>query len=277
MDWKRIKTILILALIGINVLLAWTLYVDNKETVIDELDRMQVISLLEDKLVMVSPEMLNTNTDIDNISLNIQTYDADFVKSIFDNHDDYDEKDIYSTLIDTTQNNEMIYETDYKVLKGTYLSDETVTDQAYALIEELGMRLDDIYLKDIGHTGKKTILSFGQKHNGFVIRDAYTIVKYNNENLLSFKRAWYDVVDIRENKNDFISQEYALYEFLGQLYDRFPNRERALEIDVIQLVYQLRVNTETIGFNVLADKGDPSIFWEIITSDGQSYLIEANR
>ena len=104
MDWKRIKTILILALIGINVLLAWTLYVDNKETVIDELDRMQVISLLEDKMVMVLPEMLNTNTDIDNISLNIQTYDADFVKSIFDNHDDYDEKDIYSTLIDTTQN-----------------------------------------------------------------------------------------------------------------------------------------------------------------------------
>ncbi|MBI9013013.1 MAG: hypothetical protein JEZ08_12340 [Clostridiales bacterium] len=277
MDWKRIKSILIMALIVINGLLGWTLYQENRDPKTDTIDRAQIISLLEDKLVTIDPDLIETNTDIDNITLAIQTYDEDFVKSVFDNHNDYEDKDIYSTLMNTTQNNEMIYETDYKVLVPTYLSDEVILQQAYELIEELNIGIDDVYVKDIGHTGKKTIIEFGQKHNGFVIRDAYMIIKYNNENLLSFKRAWYDVVDTNKTQNIFLSQEYALYEFIGKLYNRFPNRERALEIESFQLVYQLRIETGTLDYNELAEKGDPSIYWEIVTSDEESYLIEANR
>lgn len=277
MDWKRIKSILILALIGINALLAWTLYTERKDTSLDTIDQGQIIDLLEDKNVTVDPALLTNDAVIPNISLMIQTYDADFVESVFNNHNDYEDKDIVPTLTNTTQNNEMIYETDYKVLKSTFLSDEAVTQQAYALIEELNISLDDIYIRKIGHTGKKTIIEFGQVYNDFVIRDAYMIVKYNNENLLSFKRAWYDVVDVKENSNELISQEYALYEFIGQLYDRFPNRERPLIIESIQLVYQLSVDTGTIDNYELAAQGDPNIYWEIITSDEESYLIEASR
>ncbi len=277
MDWKRIKSILIMALIVINGLLGWTLYQEKKDPKVDTIDRAQVISLLEDKSVTIDPNLLETNTDIENITLAIETYDQDFVKSIFDNHNDYEDKDIYSTLTDTTQNNEVIYETDYKVLTPTYLSDEAILEQSYALIEELNISIDDVFVKDIGHTGKKTIIEFGQKYNGFVIRDAYMIIKYNNENLLSFKRAWYDVVGTKTTQITFSSQEYALYEFIGQLYDRFPNRERALDIESFQLVYQLRLETGKVDYNELAEKGDPSIFWEIVTSDGESYLIEANR
>ena len=277
MDWKRIKSILIMALIVINGLLGWTLYQEKSAPKVDTIDRAQVISLLEDKSVTIDPNLLETNTDIENITLAIETYDQDFVKSIFDNHNDYEDKDIYSTLTDTTQNNEVIYETDYKVLTPTYLSDEAILEQSYALIEELNISIDDVFVKDIGHTGKKTIIEFGQKYNGFVIRDAYMIIKYNNENLLSFKRAWYDVVGTKTTQITFSSQEYALYEFIGQLYDRFPNRERALDIESFQLVYQLRLETGKVDYNELAEKGDPSIFWEIVTSDGESYLIEANR
>jgi len=277
MDWKRIKSILIMALIVINGLLGWTLYQEKRDPKSDTIDRTQMIALLEDKRVTIDPELLETNTGIDNVTLAIQTYDEDFVKSVFDKHDDYDDKDIYSTLTNTTQNNEMIYETDYKVLTPTYLSDEVVLEQAYALIEELNISIDDVYVKKIGHTGKKTIIEFGQKHNDFVIRDAYMIIKYNNENLLSFKRAWYDVVDTNITQNIFLSQEYALYEFIGKLYNRFPNRERPLEIESFQLVYQLRIETGTLDYNELAEKGDPSIYWEVATSDGETYLIEANR
>lgn len=277
MDWKRIKSILIMALIVINGLLGWTLYQEKKDPKAETIDRAQIISLLEDKSVTIDPNLLETNTDIENITLAIETYDQDFVKSVFDNHNDYEEKDIYSTSTDTTQNNEVIYETDYKVLTPTYLSDEVVLEQAYALIKELNISIEDVFVKNIGHTGKKTIIEFGQKYNDFVIRDAYMIIKYNNENLLSFKRAWYDVVGTKITQITFSSQEYALYEFIGQLYDRFPNRERALDIESFQLVYQLRLETGKVDYNELVEKGDPSIFWEIVTSDGESYLIEANR
>ncbi len=276
MDWKRVKTILIIALVGINALLGYTIYNDKKVGQVSTLDQELIIGLLSDKQVDIDPDLLDVSFDIPNIALTIQTYDETFVNTVFDTYDNYNKKLLHRLMkpINTT----LIYETvETSVLDATVLSDDDVLEQAYILMDELKLSRDDIYLKNqnnLGRTGKKTILEFGQVYNGIVIRDSYMIIKFNNENLLNVERVWYDVVELDNKEREFLSPEYALFEFSRQLYNQNPNRERSLTIDNFSLIYQLRDTTIADNSNILVS-GEPSVHYEITTSNDDAYLINA--
>ncbi len=272
MDWKRIKSILIVALIAINALLGWTLYNERKIVELDQIDQDLIVDLLADKYVTIDKSIIDVNQDIENINLNSQVYDEEFVTSVFDNHNDYSDNRIVAQPIEFPQKGEVFYQASESVfLESTVLSDDEVINQAYKLLDELNISKEDVYLKDIGYTGTKIILEFGQKYNDRVIRDSYLTVIYNNSNLLSFRRVWYDVEGTGTREETFNSPEYALYDFVRIIYNKNPNRERALEIVDIQLVYQL--NTDEEGTAVL--EGEANIFYEITTSDGETYLVNA--
>lgn len=272
MDWKRVKTILIVALIFINAMLGWTLYRERFVEGENTIDRALVLSLLNDKSVEVDESILEIDSDVKNITLQVQNYEPEFVTSVFDNHNDYPDSRITSQPVSIPNENELSYEAiENSLLDATYLSDEEVLQQAYALLDELNISRDDLFLKPIGHTGKKTIIEFGQKYNGMIIRDAYIVIKYNNENLLRFQRVWYDVVETETTSRSFYSSEYALYKFISQLYNSNPNRERSLIIEDFQLVYQLNTGDK----NALIIEGEANIFYEITTSDGETYLVDA--
>ena len=276
MDWKRVKTILIIALVGINALLGYTIYNDKKVGQVSTLDQELIIGLLSDKQVGIDPDLLDVSFDIPNIALTIQTYDEILVNTVFDTYDNYNKEQLHRLMkpIDTT----LIYETvETSVLDATVLSDENILDQAYLLMDELQLSREDIYLKNpqnLGRTGKKTILEFGQVYNDIVIRDSYMIIKFNNENLLNVERVWYDVVELDNKEREFLSPEYALFEFSRQLYYQNPNRERSLSIDNFSLIYQLRDITIAENSNVLVS-GEPSVHYEITTSNDDAYLINA--
>lgn len=272
MDWRRVKTILILALIVINGMLGWTLYRENIAQKPVEINRQMVIDLLNDKSVTVDEKILDVNHDVKNITLKVQSYDTEFVTSIFDKHDDYPDSRITAQPVSIPGGMELSFEAvENSLLDPTYLSDEAVLEQAYSLLDELKISRDDVYLKPIGHTGKKTIIEFGQIYNDMIIRDAYIVIKYNNENLLRFQRVWYDVVETGSIKRSFHSSEYALYKFISSLYNNNPNRERALEIVDFQLVYQSNKDDK----NAFIIEAAANIFYEITTSDGETYLIDA--
>jgi len=257
MDWRRVKTILIMALIFINALLGYTVYNDRNENEVKSLDRDMIIDLLNDKQVEVDSDILDVSFEIPNISLTIQTYDEEFIETVFESYDNYDKDKLHRLMkpIDTT----LVYETvETGVLDLTVLSDEK----------------DDIFLRKQGRTGKKTILTFGQRYKGITIRDSYMIVKFNNENLLNVERVWYDVVELSSMKRDFRTPEEALFEFNRQLYNQNPNREQPLTIDSFSLVYQLRDVSIVENSNVLVS-GEPRVHYEINTSNGDAYLINA--
>lgn len=276
MDWKRVKTILIIALVGINALLGYTVYNDKNESQVSTLDQDLIIDLLNDKQVDIDPDLLDVSFDIPNIALTIQTYDETFVNTIFDTYDNYNKEQLHRLIkpIDTT----LIYETvETSVLDATVLSDDEVLEQAYVLMDELKLSREDIYLKNpnkLGRTGKKTILEFGQVYKGIVIRNSYMIIKFNNENLLNVERVWYDVVELDNKEREFLTPEYALFEFSRQLYNQNPNRERSLTIDNFSLIYQLRDISIADNSNVLVS-GEPSVHYEITTSNDDAYLINA--
>lgn len=277
MDWKRVKTILIIALLFVNGLLAYTLYQDRKVEETGFLDRDLVIELLAEHDVYVEEGLFDAEVIAPNISLILQSYDLNTIQDTFDEVAVYEDKDISANTTFIVQNKELNYTTSVNdVNLSTHtLSEDVVIENAKSLVETLGFSKDDLYIKDIGHTGKKMIINFGQTINGHALIDAYTTVKYNNNQLLEFTRVWYDVIETYEIETADFSTEYALYRFVGQISHKQPNRKKSLTIEDIQLVYKLSLEETIEGLDGFALEGDATIYWEITTSDQKSYLEEA--
>lgn len=275
MDWKRIKTILILALIVINGILAYTFYQEKTYDRVEALDMSLILQDLADKNIIFDKVHLDVDYDIPNVELMIQSYDLIQADKVFRQHSAYDEASV--DLLDTgvNQGKQLYFKTNTDRFSSPDTNDETIKQNAYDLIEQLGFSLDDVYLKNIGRTDKKTILQFGQKIEGHILRDAYMTIKYNNENLLSFERVWYDVVTVKDVEKQFSSKEYALYTFIGMIYDRFPDRKRPVEITDFSLVYNLSNEFQKMTLDNLAVEGEAVIYWQIETSDGETYIVDA--
>jgi len=272
MDWKRIKTLLIIALFFINALLAYTYLSEGREVPDASIDRSLVIDMLADKDVIIDPSILEVSHDLSNLALMIQTYDESVVGPVFDKHEQYENKALKRIVHDI--DSRLLYETvETGILDNTYLSDEMMLEQAYKLMDELQLDREDVYLISTGRTGKKTIFEFGQVYGGIAIKDSYMIIKYNNESLVSFERVWYDVTENELNSGKYKSVESALYEFSSKLYNQNPNRVRELNVVSFSLVYQLRDLSDT--GDTMTISGQPNIYYEITTSDNNTYLVEA--
>ena len=274
MDWKRIKTILVFALIAINLILGYVLYEENKiENNTLAISREHIVDLIVQKNIVIPDNIFDVKFEISNLKVKLSNYDLDNMSAVFSQ---YLTDDITNPKTEIV-GKKLTYTTKYEVLKPTVLEDDEIIEMAYKLITDLGFSKEDIFLlPTIGRTGKKTILYFGQIVNGSVIVDSEMMISFNNENLIEFRRLWYDIVSISETDKTFYSPEYALYRFLGQEYDRYPNRRRDVIVQSLNLVYKLTSDMEgNISRNPVVE-GEASIYWEIKTSnDTVSYLVDA--
>lgn len=273
MNWKRIKTILICALIAINLLLGFTIYENIKiENSTAEVGRVQILNLFSQKNILMPEDIFEVNLEIANLEVKISSYDLEKMETVFD---------VYKTNTVTNRKleiieNELTFTTKYEVLDATFLSDEILLENAHKLVKELGFSVEDVHLNEIGRTGKKTIFSFSQIINDSIITDSNMIISFNNENLIGFKRLWYDVLSTSKTDKNFCSPEYALYTFLGLEYDRFPNRKKDVSIQSIKLVYRLNSGTDDNNSGKKVVEGDAGIYWEIKASnDSEPYYVYA--
>ncbi len=256
MNWNKIKTVLILLLIVINILLIYTLYFNKdveKDTRID--------GELVNKILLKNKIKLNANKEIKNdvkrIYLKLEEYDKERVKKVLEGFD------VDSRIIDYSVERE---------LEEIKLDNNSIVDNCYRLLNELNMKTDDIYIKSIGNSGNKTIVEFGQVYLDNIIKDSEMVFKYNNNNLLSFKRVWYNIDRSVNLDKDIYSSDYALYKVIGDIYKNNPNREREISIDNIRLIYLLDNNFYKDKYII---EGEASIYYEILTSDNKFYLINA--
>jgi hypothetical protein len=229
---------------------------------------------MNSKGVYIDESLFDVSNSIPNASLTIQTYDLEKAKEVFMKSSVYRNSSI-SLTTSLNLGKELSFYTDFDRFDSPTMNDETTKKLAYELIEDLDLSLDDLYLKEIGRTGKKTILIFGQKIGEYVIDDSYMILKYNNDTLLEFQRVWYDVVSLTHVEKDFYLPEYALYNIMGQIYDRLPDRQRSITVNDLSLVYQLRPVGSENNLEELVIEGEARIYYQITTSDGEKYLSNA--
>jgi regulatory protein YycI of two-component signal transduction system YycFG len=273
MDWRRVKTILIIALIFINSLLAFIIFENRKKDTSDVIERNLILDLLEKRNIEINDDLFNINRSLSNISLKLQTYNTTTYEKTLKQASLFEQNENVRHELKIEQGKALSFKTYGGMLNPVSLSEEAILENAYKLIRALGFSEDEVYLKSMGRTHEKTIVTFGQKINDFVLRDSEMIIKYNNDNLLEFYRLWYDVLDEETDEFIFYEPEYALYEFLIQLDTRFPNRKRSLKITDFDLVYQLSPDeVPDIENSVL--EGEARIYYRVLTSDQEVFLIQ---
>lgn len=273
MDWRRVKTILIMALIVINILLAYIIFENNKIEKSTAIDRSLIIELFDQRNIGIDENLLDLNPNLSNISLKLQTYNISDYEKIFIKNSLFEENENVRHEVKIEGGKALSFKTYGGMLDPVNLSDDVILENAYELIKSLGFHQEDLYLKSMGRTHEKSIITFGQKINGYILRDSEMIIKYNNDNLLEFYRLWYDVVDIQAQDFIFYEPEYALFEFLTQVEERRPNRKQALDLVDFDLVYQLSPDeVPNIENSVL--EGEARIYYRVLTSDQELYLIQ---
>ena len=273
MDWRRVKTILIIALILINILLAYIIFENNKTNKSTAIDRSLIVELFDQKNIKIEEDLFDFNHNLSNISLKLQSYNISDYENKFINQSLFEENENVRHEVKIEAGKALTFRTYGGMLDPVSLSDDKILENAYELIDALGFSQEDLYLKSIGRTHQKSILIFGQKIKGYILRDSEMIIKYNNDNLLEFYRLWYDVVDVQAQDFVFYEPEYALFEFLIQLDERIPNRKQALEVVDFDLVYQLSPDeVPNIENSVL--EGEARIYYRVLTSDQEIFLIQ---
>lgn len=274
MNWSRVKTILIIALLGVNLMLAVFILERQDKAESPTIDRALILELLDKRLIDVGDDLFDIKQNMTNISLDIQRYDLQKAEETFKSFSAFESKVNVRLETNIEQNKALTFKTYGGMLNPVVVSDDDLKDQAYALIKALGYDLEDTYIKSIGATHEKSILTLGQKINGHVLRDSEMIIKYNNDNLLEFYRLWYDVSESYDGENTFYQPEYVLYQFMGDLYERFPKRQRPIAIETFDMVYQLSPD-QVPDIENSALQGEASISYRIVTSDQVVYLIQA--
>lgn len=273
MDWRRVKTILIMALIVINILLAYIIFENNKIEKSTAIDRSLIIELFDQRNIMIEEDLLELNPNLSNISLKLQTYSISDYENKFINNSLFEENENVRHDVQIEGGKALSFKTYGGMLDPVNLSNDVILENAYELIKSLGFSQEDLYLKSMGRTHEKSIITFGQKINGYILRDSEMIIKYNNDNLLEFYRLWYDVVDVQAQDFIFYEPEYALFEFLTQVDERIPNRKQTLEVIDFDLVYQLSPDeVPNIENSVL--EGEARIYYRVLTSDQEVFLIQ---
>ncbi len=278
MDWKKIKTILICSLIAINAILGFTIYKDY--LVVESstsIDRSLIKRLFDKRGIVIDDNIYNVNQVIKNVELSLITYNIKRYEPIFQ---EYKSEEIISGEVTIREGKQLTYVTKYNDLTEILFDDDTIIKQGDELIGKLGFDKEEILLNEIKRTNKKVTLVYIQRINGYSLLDSYIEISFNDSNLLSFKRLWYNVDSISYDTEKIESPEYVLYKFTGMEYSRWPNRIKDVIIEKFELVYSFRTKDLSNGYKDTIMKGEPLVYWMIETSNdlgGDPYLINANE
>jgi len=271
MNWRRVKTILIIALLGVNLVLAFILLEQRKVDQIEVIDRSLIMDLLDQRQIEMSEDLFDVKHNLSNLKLKIQTYDTEaFIPILKDTYKGYRMR----TETSIEQNKALYYMVYGFRYEPSTISEAEAVENGRNLLKRLGYDESTYYLEGVHQEGQAMILTYGQQIDGFVLRDSKMILTFNNDNLLEFYRLWYDVVESNVSENTYYEPEYIIYKFIGQVYDRLPDRQETIEVENLDLVYQLSPD-QVIDINNSALEGEARITYRVRTSDGQVYLFQA--
>jgi len=225
MDWSKAKTVIILALLAVNIFLLAT-YGFDFEDGNDVEDESALIEILADRGINIECDIPKTHEDMPMVNVK---------------HKYLSDEEIHDAMesVKLDLNNEQT-EASYK-------------NAADKVIENLGIMGETLYVNSININGKSAEISYCNMINGIAIEPCYIVCKFNKGKMVDFEYKWLDVVNVSSELN-IISAAVALMDFTTEAKDELP-----LTVNEINLVYYL---DEDAGYeNAVSDTAFAS--WEI--------------
>ncbi len=273
MDWAKLKSILIFALIVANVIIAYFLFQksENKLLYSDE-ERLDMIEEVLSKKQIINnittPPLAET---MPKVEIEYQNYDLKSIADrLFDNEykeegGAYHGKDYAIMLVD---NGSVFYlKSRKKALRNPALDFDNAKISAEEFLKKLGFKNDYFY---IGHEyqGNLLKLNYIQSYKGYFIDNTYMTVTMDSE-INAIERRWAIVRSGEGEALNIIPYATALFIALDEIEK--GDYPRPLKIEDLKLGFGLK--NSVFGEDVLSGEALP--YYRFFLSEGEDIVIPA--
>jgi regulatory protein YycI of two-component signal transduction system YycFG len=277
MDWSRIKSILIITFILINLILGYIIYgttkTFEKEVLVEQDIFDQVVGLLEEKGIAVGFEMESYKEKVPSMTVSYESYSLDESAKLFLGRE-YDVIDGVAILED--QAVKVKNDTELKYFQTSPLDDEN------NCTEESAREVAEAFLKSYGYEvpatpwrinqqGEFLVVTYKQFYESYYLDETYMTLEIYDDQVVRFSRKWFQSVLEQEVERSVLPPSEALFRVIERVYNETTSYEAPLVIEKMELGYRL---DDSILFSYVKS-GDVFPYWRITFSDGRIIYIEA--
>ncbi len=229
MDWSKAKTILLIALIIVNLLIGSIFLIERMEAKSHEFDEAEVINKLNEKGILLDVKIPTGNNELNGLVVEYEIYDAnDINERFFDGEGsiNYINEDIYEVsheneIVTVINGKLLIYEVeteteenlDYEIMDSPNSSGRA-NEIAMEFMKNRGFSTDDMKLTFLSLTAEECYLSYSNIFDENYLETSFTTVETRNGKVFKMERTWLDVNKIEDVVLKTIPAKKALMELL---------------------------------------------------------------
>jgi regulatory protein YycI of two-component signal transduction system YycFG len=277
MDWSRIKTVLIVSFVIINLILGYNIYqtkeVYAKTVTVESEVFEQVLALLESKNITIDFALESYLERVPSLTVSYESYGLeDSAKKFLG--EAYEVIDGVAILGDKA----VKVENDTS-LKYFYTSP---LDEHNDCTEENARVVADNFLREYGYKSDKepwridrqgefVVVTYKQFYKTFYLDETYMTLAIYDDQVVRFSRKWFQTISEQNVARDIVPPSEALFKVIERAYNETVTYGAPIVIEKMELGYRLDDN---ILFSYIKS-GDVFPYWRITFSDGRIIYIEA--
>jgi hypothetical protein len=227
LDWEKAKTILLIALIIVNLLIGGIFLIERIEEKSHEFEEAEVINKLNEKGIVLDVEIPTGNNELNGLVVEYEIYDAnDINERFFDGEGsiNYISEDIYEVsheneVVTVINGKLLIYEgeteenLDYEIMDLPNSSGRAI-QIAMEFMKDRGFSTEDMELTFLSLTPEETYLSYSNIFDGNYLETSFTTFEIRDGKVFKMERTWLDVNKIEDIVLKTVPAKKALLELL---------------------------------------------------------------
>jgi hypothetical protein len=229
LDWEKAKTILLIALIIVNLLIGGIFLIERIEEKSHEFEEAEVINKLKEKEIELDVEIPTGSNELNGLVVEYEIYDANDINERFfdgEGYINYINEDIYEVsheneVVTVINGKLLIYEgeigieenLDYGIMDSPN-SSGGANEIAMEFIKNRGFSTEDMELTFLSLTAEDSYLSYSNIFDGNYLETSFTTFEIRNGKVFKMERTWLDVNKIEDVVLKTIPAKKALLELL---------------------------------------------------------------
>jgi len=274
MDWSRIKTTLILALVLTNVILGTFVWIGldrNKQS--EKIQLESILTILKSQNISIQTAEVKIPEAMPVLEATYQLYDLEAIaKSLY--QDDYYE--VNGSYVDSHSKLEVFNKNTliYQVLDATVseeIAPEEALDIAEAFLDRIGFNSTEKVLDAINMEDDETVVTFAHTLDGQFVNGSFMSLRIKGKEVIFFERQWLSVEKANSRMVKLIPLSKAFYSLVGEVNKVRTDEQTPIEISSFELGY---VMDQKI-FDTKIQSGEAFPYYRFITSAGLKIYVEA--
>ena len=279
MDWSKAKSILIIALIVTNSLLAYVLY--SNQNNIDATTKTEFIAeaieILNNKNIKVDKEILPTTMPIlYGLTVEYELLDSNTLNdNFFEGNGKIDFKS--EGLLEITNGNEIltlinnkliIYESKSEEIKHDIKSEEQAVETAMKFLEDKKIHVSDMKLSLIKEVNGVYIMEFTKIYNDNYLESTFTNIQVDNTGVKKLERTWLNTKDVGANILNISSAPKSILALISmeEVYGK--------TVSDISICYYFNPEKQDYVDPDKAQEGSVNLAWRIQFDDGYKVFVD---